>query len=513
MEKELPKNWVETELGNYAILKNGYAFKSNDFQNDGIPVVRISNIKDFKIDIENSICVDESKLKSDFIVSKGDVLIAMSGATTGKYGVFEHDIIVLQNQRVGNLKPVVESLSNKRFILYLLGSLKEEIEEKAYGAAQPNISPKLIESINIFLPPLAEQNRIVAKLDALFAQLETIKTSMAKVPLLLKDFRQQVLTQAVTGKLTEDWRKGKELEDVDLYYKRIKHDLEENYQYLVKKAIENGTTKPRDQRKNKISDKGDPILKEIPNDWKYFRAEELFYLITDGVHFKPKYTEEGVKFLSVKNVRPFRINSDECKFISNEDHLKYIQRCNPENGDILYTKVGATYGYAAKIDLNYDFSIFVSLALLKPSKLLNSSYLELLFNSPVIFNQANFKVSGIGVPDLHLIEIRDFKIPLPSFKEQQEIVSRVESLFAKADAIEKQYETLKAKIDSLPQAILHKAFKGELSEQLDSDGDARELLREIEGLKEAGKTLKSKKTKSVAKKVKSYVEKDEVLGW
>ena len=149
MKKQLPKNWVETELGNYAILKNGYAFKSNDFQNDGIPVVRISNIRDFKIEIENSICVDESKLKSDFIVSNGDILIAMSGATTGKYGVFELDIIALQNQRVGNLKPVVESLSNRRFLLYLLGSLKEEIEEKAYGAAQPNISPKLIESINI----------------------------------------------------------------------------------------------------------------------------------------------------------------------------------------------------------------------------------------------------------------------------------------------------------------------------------------------------------------------------
>ena len=78
------------------------------------------------------------------------------------------------------------------------------------------------------------------------------------------------------------------------------------------------------------------------------------------------------------------------------------------------------------------------------------------------------------------------------------------------------YETLKAKIDSLPQAILHKAFKGELTEQLDSDGDARELLKEIEGLKQVqqdkGKKGKSNTTKSVAKKVKSYVEKDEVLG-
>jgi type I restriction enzyme S subunit len=96
-------------------------------------------------------------------------------------------------------------------------------------------------------------------------------------------------------------------------------------------------------------------------------------------------------------------------------------------------------------------------------------------------------------------------IGLPSLKEQQEIVSRVESLFAKADAIEKQYETLKSKIESLPQAILHKAFKGELTEQLDTDGDARELLREIEGLKrvqqDKSKKGKSKTNTSVTQKV------------
>ena len=84
------------------------------------------------------------------------------------------------------------------------------------------------------------------------------------------------------------------------------------------------------------------------------------------------------------------------------------------------------------------------------------------------------------------------KIELPPLVEQQEIVSRVESLFAKADAIEKQYETLKAKIESLPQAILHKAFKGELTEQLDSDGDARELLKEIKSLLAEQSNIKKK---------------------
>ncbi|WP_445716264.1 restriction endonuclease subunit S [Flavobacterium sp.] len=491
MESKLPKNWINVNLqdvtknikGKKPKIQSEVEFEGSVPYMD-IKALEYSEIRQFA-DIESSKHFEE-----------GDVAMVWDGARSGwvsktNFGAIGSTLVAFKPIKI-----------NSNYLFYYLLEKYPFINSNARGVGIPHVDPTILWSLDFPLPPLAEQNRIVAKLDALFAQLETIKASMAKVPLLLKDFRQQVLTQAVTGKLTEEWRNGKELEDVNLYFERIKKDLEENYQFLVKKALENGTTKPRDQRKNKISDKGDPILNDIPNDWSYFRAEELFYLITDGVHFKPKYIEKGVKFLSVKNVRPFKINSDDCKFISDEDHLKYIQRCNPENGDILYTKVGATYGYAAKINENYDFSIFVSLALLKPSKLLNSSYLELLFNSPVIFNQANFKVSGIGVPDLHLIEIRDFKIPLPSFDEQQEIVSRVESLFAKADAIEKQYETLKAKIESLPQAILHKAFKGELTEQLDSDGDARELLEEIERLKAVmGKKGKSKTTKSVAKTV------------
>ena len=97
---------------------------------------------------------------------------------------------------------------------------------------------------------------------------------------------------------------------------------------------------------------------------------------------------------------------------------------------------------------------------------------------------------------------------LPPVEEQQEIVSRVESLFAKADAIEQQYKSLKDKIDALPQALLHKAFKGELTEQLESDGDARELLQQIQELKNG--TVKPKKATS--KKVKKYPENETVLG-
>lgn len=503
-ENTLHKNWKVVNILDVTWVITCGVAKKPDYTSEGIPFLSAQNTRPFKNNTNKIKYISEKDYKKFTVGSKpvrDDILYTRVG-NCGDAAKIEFDFNFAIYVSLTLIKPIHE-LINSDYLVAFLNSNDGRIQAAsgAIGTGLQNLNVNNVRKYKIPLPPLTEQNRIVAKLDSLFAQLESIKTSMAKIPILLKNFRQQLLTQAVTGKLTEEWRVGKELEDVNKYYKRIEIDLVANYKSIIEKAIQSGNTKPRNQKNNKISDKGDPILQEIPHMWKYCRAEELCYLITDGVHFKPNYIESGVKFLSVKNVRPFKINSDNCKFISEDDHLKYIQRCNPENGDILYTKVGATYGYAAKVDLDFDFSIFVSLALIKPSKLLNSSFMELLFNSPIIFNQANFKVSGIGVPDLHLIEIRDFKIPLPSFVEQKEIVSRVESLFAKADAIEEKYKNLKAKIETLPQTILHKAFKGELTEQLDSDGDAKVLLEEIAALKDG-----EKPKKVVSKK---YVQPDE----
>lgn len=496
MKKQLPKNWLEVSLKEITNNRKGKKPKiQSEVEFEGsIPYMDIKAL-------EHNIIRQYADVESSKLFEEGDIAMVWDGARSGwvsktNFGAIGSTLVAFQ--------PI---LFNSNYLFYYLLEKYPFINSNARGVGIPHVDPTVLWDLKFPLPPLPEQDRIVAKLNAYFEQLETIKNSMANVPLLLKDFRQQVLTQAFTGKLTEEWRKGRKLKSIYFYFDDIENDLEDYFNHKMQVSKDNGSVKPRNQNNNKLSDKGDPVLEKIPNDWKYFRAEKLCYLITDGVHFKPTYVENGVKFLSVKNVRPFKINPSDCKYITEDEHKKYIQRCNPENGDILYTKVGATYGYAAKIDLDFDFSIFVSLALIKPSKLINSSYLELLFNSPIIFKQANYKVSGIGVPDLHLIEIRDFKIPLSSPEEQQEIVSRVESLFAKANAIEQLYKSLKDKIDNLPQALLHKAFKGELTEQLVSDGDAKELLKAIEALK----ATSGKVGKKVGKSVKRYDEKEVVL--
>jgi type I restriction enzyme, S subunit len=159
--------WEKVKLGEVCFIQGGYAFKSTEYLDSGIPLIRISNIYGDKIQTqENTVFVDKEYLntKNNFVIKKGDVLIALSGATTGKYGVFDHDFPALLNQRVGRVVANTK-LTDSAFIYYYLGIITSRILKNAYGAAIPNISPKNISNFQIPLPPLAEQKRIAAILD------------------------------------------------------------------------------------------------------------------------------------------------------------------------------------------------------------------------------------------------------------------------------------------------------------------------------------------------------------
>ena len=432
MENKLPKNWVETELGNYVYLKNGYAFKSSDFCNIGIPVVKISNIIDGKIDINDSKCIDQSIAKTEFRVNKGDILIAMSGATTGKFGIYELDDVVMQNQRVGNIKPLIDKLSHKKFIYYLLFDLKQDIETMAYGGAQPNISPQLISSLQIPLPPLAEQKRIADKLDILFGQLETIRKATDRIPELIKNFRQQILTYAITGRLTA--------------HKGHVHILADHLQ-----SIKYGTSKKSD------------------------------YNIVDGI-----------PVLRIPNIKDGEVDLTDLKY-SLFDNKEY-QQLRLNKGDILVIRSNGSIslvGQSAIVDMNCDGFCYAGyLIRLRFNNDILPDFINYSFRSEFVRKQIiDLAHSTSGVNNINAQQIQNLSFVYFEKSEQKEIVSSVQSLFEKLETIERRYQTLKIKLEDLPQALLHKAFKGELVEQLPTDGNAADLLREIEQLK---KFLKNK---------------------
>lgn len=207
-EREIPKGWIFTNLGEVCKLKNGYAFKSSDYlKESGIPIIRISDIGEGKVDLTGCVRILEDVEYDNYVVAKNEILVAMSGATTGKFGIYKGDEKVYQNQRVGKFEILYKEVLNNSYLLYLLYSLKHQILKDAYGGAQPNISSGKIEELPFPLPPLPEQHRIVAKIEELFSSLDKGIESLKTAEQQLEIYRQAVLGKAFEGAFTGNWRK------------------------------------------------------------------------------------------------------------------------------------------------------------------------------------------------------------------------------------------------------------------------------------------------------------------
>lgn len=185
--------------------------------------------------------------------------------------------------------------------------------------------------------------------------------------------------------------------------------------------------------------------------------EQLCDLITDGTHQTPTYTEEGVIFLSAKNVTSGEIDWKRIKFIPESLHLELHRRLAPRRGDILLAKNGTT-GIAAVVDRDCIFDIYVSLALLRPKTDVLPAYLLAAINSPLCTRQFAQALKGIGVPNLHLKEIRQTTVPYPSLNEQQDFVERMSTL----SALKEKCKSALVEAEALFSSLQNRAFVGKL---------------------------------------------------
>lgn len=202
---------------------------------------------------------------------------------------------------------------------------------------------------------------------------------------------------------------------------------------------------------------GDPTIN--PRGMKVVRLADVATRITDGVHQKPNYTEDGVAFISVKDITTGVLKFEGCKYISVDDHKKYTKRCKAEYLDILYTKVGATYGRPALVDTDREFSLYVSVCLIKPKRdVIDPFFLNAALGTSAIKKQADNRIKGIGVPDLHLDQIQKFLIPLPTIAEQQQFAERVASVKKQKS----KYLASAEELDTLFASLQDRAFRGEL---------------------------------------------------
>ena len=306
-----------------------------------------------------------------------------------------------------------------------------------------------------------------------------------RTPQLADTLRRAVLQAAIEGKLTD--RTNQHARDL-LAAIQTEKAAQQKTGSLKK-------TKPLAA----ISEEEIPF--EIPENWVWVRLGELLFQLTDGSHSTPKYTNQGVPFLSVKNISSGKISFEDTKFISKEEHLELTKRCKPEKGDILLSKVGTT-GIPVLVKDDIEFSIFVSIALLKfSSHFICPQFLIYFIQSPLVQEQAKQNTRGVGNKNWVLAAIANTTIPLPPLTEQQQIVAKLNRLLTEIDELKTQEQALLATQNAFPKklraALLQAAVQGELNER--TDEDARDLLTAIQAEKTAlQKTGKLKKDKPLA---------------
>lgn len=230
---DFPK-WEEKKLGEYSYVQGGYAFKSNDFSIEGIPIIRISNIKDNFIDISNSDTVyyNSSDIDSKYHIKQHDIVIAMSGATTGKIGTYNGEQFALLNQRVGLFKTINKEKLYYNFLKYLL-EIKEyatQLKAICVAGAQPNISSIDIENMQFKFPCVEEQQKIADLLSTVDDKIENQKEIVKNLEEIKKGLIQKIFSKEIrfkddNGLDYPEWEE-KKIEDLCIFLKG--NDLSKN---------------------------------------------------------------------------------------------------------------------------------------------------------------------------------------------------------------------------------------------------------------------------------------------
>jgi len=298
------------------------------------------------------------------------------------------------------------------------------LERNREGTTVQSVKSETLREWPIPLPPLAEQRRIVERVEELLKRVQVVRQRLARVPVLLKRFRQAVLTAACDGKLTEDWR-------------------------------DNGIADT-----DSDTDGTESI---VPDGWCLSQVNDVCTNVVDCPHSTPKWTDKGDVCLRTTNFRAGQLDVSEVRYVSRETFDKRVARLVPQADDLVYSREGGILGIACLIPIGLKACLGQRMMLMRTdaSRCL-PAYLMHVLNSPLTNAVVREMTGGTASPHLNVGDIKAFTVPLPPLAEQHEIVRRVEALFKLADTIERRVAAATARADKLTQAILAKAFRGEL---------------------------------------------------
>ncbi|MGE7649213.1 restriction endonuclease subunit S [Peribacillus frigoritolerans] len=452
---DLPENWIWTKFGTVAKLYNGYAFKSTDYQEEGIPLIRISDITGENTSPQNAVRVPTQLYNERFLITKGDLLIAMSGATTGKTGIYNSDEISLQNQRVGNIKEVNEKVLYHKFKKYFVFNNSKEILNKAYGGAQPNISGSLIEQLSFPLPPIGEQKRIAEKVERLLSKIEEAKQLIEEAKETFELRRAAILDKAFRGELTSKWRReNPEVENVSSYIEALRNHIN-------------------------TKDNGD-VLDEpfnLPSGWKWAKLGDLFHVQVGSTPSR-KNEEYWV------GEHPW-LSSGEVQFNNihqSREHVTdlAVKECRLKlapKGSILFGMIGEgkTRGQVALLEMDAFHNQNIASIWVSDTKI-SSLYVYYWLMSQYSKNRQNS--AGNNQPAYNKSRVQELLIPIAPLAEIDMIVNELQKILLLEQDVN-ELLSLESTTNNLKQSILSKAFRGELGTNDPSEENAIELLKEV----------------------------------
>lgn len=464
----LPRGWIRVGLDEVSERINpGFACGIHNKERGGVPHLRPMNI-DINGEIDLSI-VKYVQTDSYDQLLKGDVLFnnTNSPELLGKTAYIKEDTNWAYSNHMTRIRPYA-TLVNSRWLalhlhtLFLFGFFKMNC---VHHVNQASISSTfLAEKTSISIPPIAEQCRIVAKVEELFTKLDAGVKSLETIKSQLQEYRQSVLKSAFDGKLTEQWRRThrNELEPASKLLEHLKEERKK-------------TEKPEE-----LASEDARSLPELPERWVWVTLDAVTRRITYGITVRPKYVEEGIPLISAREIRSGEIDLAVARKISIHDFEKLRDKCRLYQNDILFSKTG-TIGSVARVKTSLKLCSSQNIAVLSP--LINPAYLELVLRSPRIQELArrNLKVTAVG--DLQLGALSRFPIPIPSEYELPHIVAEVERRLSVVDKLRILVDTSLFYADRLRQSILKQAYEGRLVRQDPSDEPPSVLLERIRSLK------------------------------
>ena len=487
---QIPENWQWVRLGNVGQIVGGGTPKTNHpeyFAKIGIPWFTPADLyklnKKFITRGKRDISEIGLKKSSAQLMPVGTVIFS-SRAPIGYVAIALNELAT--NQGFKSCIPFVMDMNE--YIYYFLKFAGKEIDRNASGTTFKEVSGKKVSHILLPLPPLNEQKRIVTKVDQLMAlcdQLEARQQEKHEQRIRLNNAAlDKFLTAPTPEELSLHWQRI--CDNFDLLYdapetvgqlrqailqlavqgKLVAQNPEDEPALVLLEEINNEKERlVKDKKISKIKPlppiKENEISYELPEKWMWTRLGEALIKITDGMHHSPLNGPKGdFKYITAKNIKSKGINLSNITYVSAKVHEEIYNRCDPEPGNILYIKDGATTGIVTINDLNEQFSMLSSVALLKnPSKIYNR-YLLYVLRSPYFYSLMRNDMSGVAITRVTLTKLNRALIPLAPFEEQKRIVAKVDQLMALCDELEAGLAQAQTDGGKLMEAVVHHVLAG-----------------------------------------------------